>query len=806
MTKKEKLKQLKESLEKEKARLLKIKESKENPLNGFSKLLEADLDQAKIILAAQDIVSQLQKMAEQVADIGTSDLMPLVDQMRDAFGADLTTQFESTVDEAVQNCLDTLRDTKDKIGDAVLVLQGEKPSSDIEQDTGLEDSKVNTDANDEVKSDISLDVPDLDDAPPEPMGRAKRTESFQIKKKTQITESEKSFIKEIDSLLESDLSKQKKLKSLSFKKYKAKTINEMKYISKMNYILSNNLLSWANTNNNLKESILDLNFKKEIKPSKKINENINLLKTLLTFSELNETKRLIKEGKKLLKTNNFQTLLSKFILENVDNFSKQDLSNISDKIINISLSNPELATGILKQTIDNISTKIAPSAKNAVIIPTYTFESISNLLKRNKRKVNGNSIINYIYNNFYNSYQAIICEKEGESLVFGFYNVVDKKLKKSNIENSNMNQETNDIIISTIINEVIQNSAKRIEFNVSSFKEILPKIKNILEKNGYYLSKESDRNWIVFEDGVEPVKEMEDWDYHLDDQEYKSQDGELSPMSITMEKRPKSGMNESVDNIYNILNDITKKIKKHGDIGMNGDCGMFALSAGKYLQKRNIPCELIFFIESIKDVDTVKEALDNELLCYHVSLEVKGLPKGKLFDAEGIVDVNHIDEWIAEEYDDAANIIGEDLSNKYAIKYINNDTNWKNNVNFYNNIINSSSKIEEDLSQQDQENITSALGVLSSDLANNPSSKNAPASNALNKLTAQEKDALRKSAPQSMDNSQNLGDFLNNANKELSSKGDTISKDLQGTNKNKEPITSFGTEQNTTPNTNDVNN
>lgn len=183
MTKKDKIKQLKESLEKEKAKLLKLKEAKENPLNGFSKLLEADLDQAKIILAAQDIVAQLQKMAEQVADIGTSDLMPLVDQMRDAFGADLTNQFESSVDEAVQTCLDTLRDTKDKIGDAVLVLQGEKPTSDIEQDTGLEDSTVDTEANDEAKNDIDLDVPDLDQTPPEPMGRARRTESYQIKKK-----------------------------------------------------------------------------------------------------------------------------------------------------------------------------------------------------------------------------------------------------------------------------------------------------------------------------------------------------------------------------------------------------------------------------------------------------------------------------------------------------------------------------------------------------------------------------------------------------------------------------------------------
>lgn len=465
--------------------------------------------------------------------------------------------------------------------------------------------------------------------------------------------------------MESDLSKQKKLKSLSFKKFKAKTLNERKHISNSNFKLLNNL-SW-NDNNNLKETILDLNFLNDEKPSKSLKENINLVKTVLTMTEINEERKLIEEGKKILKKTTFQKLLSKFILECVDSNNKQEISNISDKIISISLSNPELATGILQKSIDNISTKIAPSAKDAVIIPSFTFESIGDLLKRNKRKVNGNSIINYIYNNFYNTYQAIVCEKENDGLVFGFYDVIDRKLKKSKVIDSNMNQETNNIIISTIIDEIISNNAKRAEFNISSYREILPKMKTILEKNGYYVSNESDQQWIVFEDGIENVKEMEDWNFHLDDQEDKSQDGELSPMSITMEKRPKSGMNETIS---------VKKIKK----------------------------------------------------------------------------------------------------------------------------------VSEDLSPQDQQNITSALGVLSSDLASNPSSKDAPASNALNKLTAQEKDALRKTAPQSMDNSQNLGDFLTNANKELSSKGDTISKDLQGTNKNKEPITSFGTEQNTTPNTNDVNN
>lgn len=182
MSKIKQLKKVKEALEREKNKLLKLKERKENPVYGLSKLLETDLDQAKIVLAAQDIAAQIQKMAENMADIGTSDLMPLVDQMRDNFGAELTEQFEDTVSTAIQECLEKLKDTKDKVSDAIMVLQGEK-EPDIASDTGYDDDRIDRLSREEDTSEIDDDDLEL---PPEPLGRSRRVESKSFSRKKKV--------------------------------------------------------------------------------------------------------------------------------------------------------------------------------------------------------------------------------------------------------------------------------------------------------------------------------------------------------------------------------------------------------------------------------------------------------------------------------------------------------------------------------------------------------------------------------------------------------------------------------------------
>ena len=427
-------------------------------------------------------------------------------------------------------------------------------------------------------------------------------------------------------------------------------------------MIENNVTSWSKEKTNLSETILDLNFK---------NKNVDLVKTVLTKVEMNERDQLISIGRKKLKESTLSKLISNFIFEAVElSIDMPTIKNVTSNINTLANDNVNLAVGLLSaSSINDLVINVAPSAKNSTIslTPSLTFEGIGNMFKKNKRVEKGNDVLNYIYNDYIKDYLVIVSAYNNGTLTFGSYQKVDGKLKPVTLSSKAEFFSTNNMMITEIIQEIIAAKSSKIEFNRNTFKALLPQLSSLLSKNGYYESpNESDSKWIVFEDGIEPIKEMEDWDFHLDGEEELETAGELSPMSITKEKRPNSGMNESI------------KVKKN-------------------------------------------------------------------------------------------------------------------------------KRVSEDMSPQDSKDVTSALGILSNELVTNPTAKNDPTASALNKLTPNEKDALRKTAPQSMANSPDLGNLVQNVGKELSSKGDTISKDLQGTNKNKEVIKPFGTEQNTDPNTNSVN-
>jgi hypothetical protein len=86
-----------------------------------------DLAQAELILVAKDMVDQLQKMAEDVAEMQTDDLMALEEKIKVTFGQEQGTAFSSSADEALAALLDGVKAAKDALSNAVAVLSGEQP-------------------------------------------------------------------------------------------------------------------------------------------------------------------------------------------------------------------------------------------------------------------------------------------------------------------------------------------------------------------------------------------------------------------------------------------------------------------------------------------------------------------------------------------------------------------------------------------------------------------------------------------------------------------------------------------------------
>ena len=102
-------------------------------LENLRTLLEQDLDQAELVLAAKDMVDRVQKMAEDLAEMQVEELMPLVDAMKEHFGPDQAQMFNSSVEATLQQALDTIKATRDGVDNAVLALTGEAP---VQSDMG----------------------------------------------------------------------------------------------------------------------------------------------------------------------------------------------------------------------------------------------------------------------------------------------------------------------------------------------------------------------------------------------------------------------------------------------------------------------------------------------------------------------------------------------------------------------------------------------------------------------------------------------------------------------------------------------
>ena len=94
-------------------------------LESLRTLMEQDLDQAELVLAAKDMVDRVQKMAEDLASMQVEDLMPLVDAMRESFGTELANAFSASVDATLGAALETIKATREQVDQSVLVLTGE---------------------------------------------------------------------------------------------------------------------------------------------------------------------------------------------------------------------------------------------------------------------------------------------------------------------------------------------------------------------------------------------------------------------------------------------------------------------------------------------------------------------------------------------------------------------------------------------------------------------------------------------------------------------------------------------------------
>lgn len=184
-TKIERLMAIKEEFARTQAALSNARKLEESAqASGMATLLENDLDQAELILAAQDMMHKLQNMAEDLAKMNAQDLFPLVDKMKATFGQEGAHAFEASAQEAITNAMNTVRHAKDEMGNCILRLEGKMPANDMaagaapDMGAGMDGAPAGAPQGDTGSVDMAMDDFGAADAAAgpeaEPLGRARK--------------------------------------------------------------------------------------------------------------------------------------------------------------------------------------------------------------------------------------------------------------------------------------------------------------------------------------------------------------------------------------------------------------------------------------------------------------------------------------------------------------------------------------------------------------------------------------------------------------------------------------------------------
>ena len=120
-------------------------------------LQESDLEQAEVMLAAQELVDEVQKMVENIAEMQVQKLMPIVDAMKEQVGFEQAEAYNSAMDGALGAFLDQAKAAKEIAENATLAARGEAPATPMPTDMGMDapedDMDVDVDMSDDFEGD-----------------------------------------------------------------------------------------------------------------------------------------------------------------------------------------------------------------------------------------------------------------------------------------------------------------------------------------------------------------------------------------------------------------------------------------------------------------------------------------------------------------------------------------------------------------------------------------------------------------------------------------------------------------------------
>jgi hypothetical protein len=95
---------------------------------AMRRLNESEVQQAQVVLAAQDMVDKMQGMLEDVTELQFKELPALVDSIKNQVGIDQATQFNQDATAALAGLVQNLQGAKQQLDAALNVVTGQAPA------------------------------------------------------------------------------------------------------------------------------------------------------------------------------------------------------------------------------------------------------------------------------------------------------------------------------------------------------------------------------------------------------------------------------------------------------------------------------------------------------------------------------------------------------------------------------------------------------------------------------------------------------------------------------------------------------
>jgi len=133
-------------------------QTSENNTGGFLK--ESEVQQAQVVLAAQDMVDKMQKMIEDTTSLQFKELPALVDSIKNQVGVEQAAQFNNDATAALAGLVQNLQNSKLQMEQALGVVTGQSaapvvPGAEAGAELGAE---LGADAGAELGAEDDLDA------------------------------------------------------------------------------------------------------------------------------------------------------------------------------------------------------------------------------------------------------------------------------------------------------------------------------------------------------------------------------------------------------------------------------------------------------------------------------------------------------------------------------------------------------------------------------------------------------------------------------------------------------------------------